>query len=195
MTWRDVPEPPKIRRLEHDARGFPIPYIAQRFDSLRPAPVIGALGMVMTDNPNVPDLRMGKMSEVRQRECWLKGLCQVCGDPIEGARFVAGGLWDQPVMSFAFREPWCDIECMRYALQVCPGLVAGNRLGGLRVVNVAQLALYQERLWVHNSGEFKVPLKHTLTELERLDSILVFLIGRVNGLVMTPEDFLAAVPA
>lgn len=186
MTWRDVPMPPQIAKLERDRRGYPIPYIAQRYGLLMPPPMDPKLGMVACeDRSGLCEPTLGFMSEERQRRCWLECRCQVCERSVRHARrYLAGGVGNDPLEHFAFREPFVCGSCMRYALQVCPGLVTGARSGELRVVRCRSVEFVMEAMTAR--GRALLPMGEPM-----YGCVVMYLLGTVtDGDVMTVDEFL-----
>jgi hypothetical protein len=206
----EIPMPRRIANLDKDVRGYPIPYVAQRWKSLLVPPPVTKYGLVAVNDPSHGrELVLGKMDEERQRRCMLEGKCSVCGTRIKGNRWMAGGLPDDNAERamvgegidggiYAFREPWVDTECMRYALHVCPGLVVGRRSQNLRVVMAHQWEFIHERLFVTLSSKgVPVQVMHKihedeLTEVVKATSVLFYIMCHVTaGEVYTPEEFFA----
>lgn len=191
MTWRDVPMPPQIARLERDRRGYPIPYIAQRYPLLVPPPVDPVLGMVACEDTSGPcQPLLGFMSEERQRRCFLKFRCQVCERSVaRGARWLAGGVADMPLATFAFREPYVCGSCLRYAVQVCPGLVTGARSGGLRIVRVRSVELLAECVAPTVFDPNRI-VRLPMGARVRATCVFYLLAQVTDGDVMTTDEFL-----
>lgn len=187
--------PAQIERLPRDHRGFPVPYVAQRWPLVTPPPIDAMLGMTATADTSKPEeIDLGHMDEYRQRRCWFHSVCQVCERSIKpGSRWLAGGVGDRPLEDLTFREPYVCGSCLRYAVQVCPGLVRGRRDGALRVVKPRTVEMFVERLVLHD------PVARTTTNkafrlADRMwppYSIAFYLLGVVtDGEVMLPEEFL-----
>lgn len=93
--------PKRMRTLERDARGYPIPFIVLRDKLKQP---------MFTIN----DVR-------RTTECRTRRLCSICGKRLDTMWFVGGTrcfIHDRG----AFIDPPLHYECGEYALQVCPFL-------------------------------------------------------------------------
>ena len=114
-------------------RTVPVPYVAAWSSEypvmqVRPEPLMGGRLALFRGGGRRGEGEplFGKMDVGRQRRCILRGICQVCGEPIEGPRWVAllmekanlPGVGDLDVV----REPPACTLCMRTALRVCPGL-------------------------------------------------------------------------
>lgn len=125
--------PPIPDHLEHRpvVAGRVVPWVAQWdrekltgrivHDARFAAPLLD-----VTWQPDVGRPVWGLMHLDRQRACWVRGLCQICGPGTkadvllqrrERTTFDGGevDIWDEPGVC----EP-----CAHYALSVCPGLLA-----------------------------------------------------------------------
>jgi hypothetical protein len=106
-----VPIPARMKALDLDSRGYPIPWGVFRDRAGRPHFTI---------------------NEESKRVLALVGdLCPICGRALLRRRWFVGG----PRSAFdphgAYNDPPMHRECMRYALKVCPYLAApryGRRL-------------------------------------------------------------------
>jgi len=103
-----VPIPPKMRMLDRDRRGYPVPWIVQRDLDRRPF-------FVMNDQMKVATTARRK-------------LCGICGQKLERDTWMIGG----PGAAFhehgAYLDPPMHRACATYALMVCPYL--GSRYTG-----------------------------------------------------------------
>lgn len=123
-----------------DRRGLPIPYVNRwgpetaettrlRFDRN-----VGMAGVFVDDVGDEVDFT--RQNFQRQRECMVRGLCQVCG------RFVPWSRRLVPVAPFsvdmvtvegvagqvaAVFEPWLDERCAAIAQRWCPALIRRRR--------------------------------------------------------------------
>ena len=92
---------PKRLKQRPKYKGLPVPYIA----------LIGSDGK--------PDFR------VTDKERWSSvvryGLCQLCGQGLGRFMFFVGG--PQAAKSNAYYEPAAHLDCLIYAMQVCPFIV------------------------------------------------------------------------
>lgn len=152
--------PAWLNHLRTDTRGRPVPYInlwgtedAQRY-SIRHDAHVGMPGLYLDDSAETePDFTHQNMQ--RQRECMVKGLCQVCGRQIPWPRrylvlssmsveeVTVAGKWTSVVT-----EPWLDRGCAMLALRVCPALIRRTDAEDLHLVPIphqryAQLAVSQ----------------------------------------------------
>jgi len=95
-----VPIPPKMRMLDRDRRGYPVPWIVQRDLDRRPF-------FVMNDHQKVA-------------ACARRKVCGICGWKLERDVWLVGG----PGAAFhehgAYLDPPMHKACALYALQVCP---------------------------------------------------------------------------
>lgn len=139
--WQHVEQPPGVRRLPTTARGVPISYTVMWSSETEPqARIDPLLTRIGCDTPalchggrqgdGVP--RLGISNVTRQRRVAILGLCQVCGHelPTRRPRWLAdlrnGG---QEIKIGLRRFPlivdgWTCEPCLRYSLQICPGLAA-----------------------------------------------------------------------
>lgn len=101
-----VPIPRRMRHLERDKRGYPIPVIVLRDDSGRPH---------FTINDTLVSERL--LAEDK---------CPICGTLLGRQRWFVGG----PLSAFHPMGRYIDqgmhTECCRYALQACPYLAMPN---------------------------------------------------------------------
>jgi hypothetical protein len=178
--------PNSMRLLPVSKRGYPVPYVAEwsgEDNLILPPPVHHVFGMVVDTDGKQGDgyPLLGQMQPARQRECMVQNLCQVCHRDLRNkTRFMAGGFTD-PMW---FTEPPTCLQCMVFAVQVCPGLVAGvqnhNAPLLVRVVKKgSEMEYQQERVGIMNPELVKA-------------GVLVPL-GRVNGTFTkrTGDSFLA----
>lgn len=102
----DVPLPERMRHLERDRRGYPIPEIVLRDSDGRPH---------FTVNDTL------RMVHVLRND-----LCAICGTKLFRGRWFIGG----PRSAFDPHGCYIDApahhDCARYALRVCPYLAAPN---------------------------------------------------------------------
>lgn len=126
---------PWLDHLRRDRRGLPVPYVnawgfAERFELREDEHVGGRLSTYHLDDWAAgPDFT--KQAPQRQRECMVRGLCQVCGLEVPwnarsvivssvSVQFVAmPGNPAVPVIS----EPWLCGRCVRIATRWCPALI------------------------------------------------------------------------
>lgn len=100
----DVTIPKRMRKLERDRRGYPIPVTVFR-DSL------GKPHFQITD-------------EIMLRKVLKFDLCPMCGSKLTGKRWLVGGPKSAFSILGAYSDPPMHDECAHYALQVCPYLAA-----------------------------------------------------------------------
>lgn len=111
-----MPLPKRMRTLERDARGYPIPFI------------------VLRDRSGTPQFTIN--DDRRTSQCISQKLCAICGkrfdmhrDPkVPGAVFLqmwfVGGSRCFLHRHGAFVDPPLHLDCAEYALRVCPFLAA-----------------------------------------------------------------------
>jgi hypothetical protein len=92
--------PPKMRLLDRDRRGYPVPWIVQRDVTKRPFFVLNDTSKTVA--------------------CGRRKLCGICGRKLERDTWLIGG----PGAAFhehgAYLDPPMHRACATYALQVCP---------------------------------------------------------------------------
>jgi hypothetical protein len=100
----DIPVPPRMKHLELDPRGYPIPWAVYRDKD-------GRAHFQIND-------------ELKRYKAVKGGLCPICGYPLFRGRWFVGG----PISAFhdhgAFADPPMHHECAHYALMACPYLAA-----------------------------------------------------------------------
>jgi hypothetical protein len=98
MSKIPIPKRLKLRPLY---RGLPIPYIA----------------MIKADGQ--PDFRV--TDEVKRMQVIMNKWCQLCGEPLGRWFFFVGGT--EAAKANHYFEPAAHLECLIYAMQVCPFIV------------------------------------------------------------------------
>jgi hypothetical protein len=98
---RNIPMPPRIRRLPISDRGFPIPWFTHVEED---------------GTPNFTAIARGRVVEAyHARKCW------VCGDYLgTHYSFVLGPMC---TVNRVNSEPPCHLDCARYAAIACPFLI------------------------------------------------------------------------
>lgn len=95
--------PDRMKHLERDHRGYPIPYVVFRDDEGKPHFTINAQEKVL--------------------RCKREEICAICGQKLLRGRWFLGG----PMSAFhpngAYIDPPLHHECMRFAVQTCPYLI------------------------------------------------------------------------
>jgi hypothetical protein len=95
--------PDRMKHLERDHRGYPIPFIVFRDDDGKPHFTINDEHKVM--------------------RCKRNDICPICGRELMRGRWFLGG----PMSAFhprgAYIDPPLHHECMRFAVQTCPYLI------------------------------------------------------------------------
>lgn len=142
--------PTHLQGLRTDRRGIPVPYVnrwgPERVESLslRQDPHVRALGVFCDDtDQDVPDFTAQNMQ--RQRECMMRGLCQVCARAVPWtARYlvIASLSVERITMdgqeSLVVTEPWLCGACAVFAVRTCPALIRRRRDEHLQVIRVPQ---------------------------------------------------------
>lgn len=140
--------PKHLQGLRTDRRGLPVPYVnrwgPERVESLslREDPHVRALAVFCDDaDETEPDFTAQNMQ--RQRECMMRGLCQVCARavPWSARNLVVAPLsveqiWIGGRRALAVTEPWLCGTCAVFAVRVCPALIRRRREEQLQVVRV-----------------------------------------------------------
>jgi hypothetical protein len=106
MKFECVPIPDRMKHLEKDARGYPIPHI------------------VLRDKEGTPHFTVNDHTVVR--ETLVKDQCGICGTKLFRGRWFVGGPMSAYHPQGAYMDGPLHSECMRYAMQVCPYLAAPN---------------------------------------------------------------------
>lgn len=102
MTTVEIPK--RMRKLERDRRGYPIPK------------------SVFRDSTGKPHFQISDQTELRRL---LKfDLCGMCGAKLKPSRWFVGGPKSAFYVQGAYFDPPMHDECAHYALQVCPYLAA-----------------------------------------------------------------------
>lgn len=117
MKPADVPLPRRMRALQRDGRGYPVPFIVQR--DARGLPVFAA-----------NDAR-------RVLRCIAERRCGICGNRLEKRFWFAGGPLAALHAHGAYLDNAMHYECAEYALRVCPYLALKNFAHGDGIVNAA----------------------------------------------------------
>lgn len=117
-NWKKVPIPDKMRLLERDKRGYPVPYIVAR------------------DINNIPKFQINDHDKVTN--CINNALCSVCGQLLGSDVWLVGG----PMSAFhphgSYIDPPGHRECIEYSLQVCPYLINVNYKKRIDMANVKE---------------------------------------------------------
>jgi hypothetical protein len=136
--WRDVPQPPSVRRLPKTTSGIPVSYTVMWSSETTPVkrvdPLLTAIGCALPalfhsgrQGEGEPVLSLSSVE--RQRRVAILGLCQVCGQKLTGRqRWLADLRNHDQEMKIGFRrvplivDGWTCDPCLRYSFQICPGL-------------------------------------------------------------------------
>jgi hypothetical protein len=98
-----VEKPRRMRTLQRDARGYPVPFL------------------VLIDRSGTPQFTINDAR--RTAECVSKRLCAICGKRFDrGEMWFVGGSRCFLHTRGAFVDPPVHLECGEYALKVCPFL-------------------------------------------------------------------------
>jgi hypothetical protein len=116
--WKEIPLPPKMRNLERDKRGYPVPYV------------------VVRDIKGTPRFQIN--DENRVNNALENDLCAVCGNKMGEDRWLVGG----PLSAFHPHGAYIDTpthkECLHYALKVCPYLAISKYQARIDLLNVRE---------------------------------------------------------
>ena len=102
INWKIVEIPPKMKALQKDKRGYPIPFVVERFAN------------------GVPNFRF--YDEDRLKIAAVERLCSICGQPLNVDIWFVGGIKTANSPSGGYIEPPVHLDCGTYALKVCPYL-------------------------------------------------------------------------
>lgn len=110
MTSRlSIPVPRRMNALQHDRRGYPVPFI------------------VLRDSAGTPHFTVN--DHHRRWRCVKEKRCAICGTKLSGLLWFVGG----PLSAFhpdgAYRDTALHHECMNYAMRVCPYLALRSYQG------------------------------------------------------------------
>jgi hypothetical protein len=114
--WRDVPMPRRIRSLQRDARGYPLPFI------------------VLRDTDGVGHLAVN--DETRWKRCVIQRRCPICGNRLDRVMWLVGGALSAFHERGAYRDSGMHQDCMEYALVVCPYLALPRYLGRIDAAGI-----------------------------------------------------------
>ena len=95
--------PDRMKHLERDPRGYPIPFI------------------VFRDSDNKPHFTIN--DQHKGMRCRHNDLCPICGRELLRGRWFLGGPMSALHPRGAYIDPPLHHECMRFAVQTCPYLV------------------------------------------------------------------------
>lgn len=155
--------PAFLSHLRTDRHGRPVPYInlwgPESVDRLaiRHDPHVGGLALFLDDDGQ-PEPDYFRQNMQRQRECMVRGLCQVCARPVPWSRrwLVVSSMSVDVIkllgQSFTvLTEPWLDERCAAFAVDRCPGLIRRRSATDLQLVPVTsqrQCRLVSSTGWV-----------------------------------------------
>lgn len=160
--------PTHLQHLRTDRRGLPVPYInrwgPERVEALaiRHDPWVNMLGLYFDDaDQTEPDFTA--QNQQRQRECMIRGLCQVCAVALSwSSRYLV--VADLSVDHITIRgeiyaaltEPWLCVDCAMFATRVCPALIRRRHGEHLQLVHITsrdQVQLVVSTGWVEGPLE------------------------------------------
>lgn len=167
--WTDVEMPPGVAALPRNARGVPVSWTVAWSSEMKPRvdcdPCLEPLGYGAApalfhggrQGDGEPILTHSDVA--RARRVAVTGHCQVCGEQLPGpttppwrdpprwlvdlrnfGQSVTIGGTERPLIV----DGWTCEPCLRYSMQVCPGLAAraaGHRGDGLRILRVRSAVL------------------------------------------------------
>lgn len=160
--WRNVPPPPKMRRLARDEAGRPIPAFVAYVDGK-------------------PDFRIVDAEFLRR--CVTLKLCWICGGVM--GKYVAFTIGPMCAVNRVSAEPPSHLDCATYAARACPFLVNPNkeRRKGNLPENYSEPA---GEMIERNPGVTLVWVTRSY-EIERHDDGMLFRIGRPTGVAWWAE--------
>jgi len=94
---------PKRLKQRPQFKGLPIPYIA------------------LINDDGKPDFRV--TDEAKRHSVMMNKWCQLCGQPLGKFSFFVGG--KKAAAANQYFEPGCHLDCLIYAMRVCP-FIAGK---------------------------------------------------------------------
>ena len=103
-TVTDIAIPKRMRKLERDRRGYPIPKT------------------VFRDSNGKPHFQIS--DAIAMKHILKYDLCGMCGATLKGSRWFVGGPKSAFYIQGAYYDPPMHEDCAHYALQVCPYLAA-----------------------------------------------------------------------
>jgi hypothetical protein len=115
-----IPIPERMKHLEKDHRGYPIPWI------------------VLRDNDNKPHFTINDTIKVMR--CREEDLCSICGIKLLRGRWFIGGPLSALHPHGAYIDPPLHHECMAFAAQVCPYIASPKYSGRIdaKTINPAK---------------------------------------------------------
>lgn len=91
--------------------------------------------IAFTADDGTPDFRV--TDEVSRRQCFTEGRCQLCGERLGKFFFFVGG--PEAAKANAYFEPAAHLDCLIYAMQVCPFI-----LGKMEHADIAKVQAAHE---------------------------------------------------
>lgn len=104
----DVPLPRRMRALQRDDRGYPVPFV------------------ILRDTDNRPHFTIN--DDRRRMRCLVERRCQICGCRLDKVMWFVGGPQSAFHPDGCYNDTAMHYDCMEYALRVCPYLAAPNYL-------------------------------------------------------------------
>ncbi len=98
------PVPDRMKHLDRDHRGYPVPFI------------------VFRDSDGKPHFTIN--DQVKTGLCRSKDLCSICGLKLLRGRWFVGGPGSALAPTGAYIDPPTHYECMAFALRTCPYLLS-----------------------------------------------------------------------
>lgn len=135
MPTDPYPMPDAVAALPRDAVGRPVPYTAcwthpgHDGPPLLPSPYGAIQGCACQPGEGTPLL--GVLCHGRATRALLRRLCGTCGEPIAHDDTC---YWPSVDDNPGYTEPPSHLECLAYALGICPALRAGRRSGKQDIV-------------------------------------------------------------
>ena len=132
---------PRRLKVRPQYKGLPIPYIA----------------LVKPDGQ--PDFRV--TDEEKRLSVIRYELCQLCGDPLGKWRFFVGGT--MAALANQYFEPAAHLDCLIYAMQVCPFIVGRIEHADLGKIESQYEGKSFARSVSHPSGQVGIQIKSDST--------------------------------
>lgn len=101
-SWKEVELPGRMKDLEKDSRGYPVPYI------------------ILRDKNNKPHFQINDEKFVIK--CLRQQLCPICGQKLDGEYWLAGGALSGLHPNGVFIDSMSHYVCLEYSMKVCPYL-------------------------------------------------------------------------
>lgn len=166
---------PRRLRVRPQFKGLPIPYVA----------LIGEDGL--------PDFRV--TDEGKRRSVILNRWCQLCGEPLGKWFFFTGGT--ECAKNNCYFEPACHLDCLLYAMQVCPFIIGKMEHAPIAKVQAdnPHVAVHADSTFAPNRNPYWVIKKATGWKIGRTrdNTVLLMPLGVVKETKpLHPETMTAA---